>query len=112
MSDLHPVTDETFEAEVLGASGPVIVDFWATWCVPCKTIAGSLEKLSERYDGRVRVVKVDAEGNANTAARLNVKSVPTVIAFKDGKEIERMTGVRSLSTFSAMADKLLSEGAS
>ena len=112
MADLQSVTDETFEAEVLGASGPVIVDFWATWCVPCKTIAGSLERLAERYEGRVRVVKVDAEGNGSTTARLNVRSVPTVIAFKGGEEIERLTGVRSLSTFSAMADKLLSNGAS
>ncbi len=112
MADLQSVTDETFDAEVLNASQPVIVDFWATWCVPCKTIAPSLEKLAERYEGRVRVVKVEAEGNAGTAARLKVKSVPTVIAFKDGKEIERLTGVRSISTFSVMADNLLSDEAS
>ena len=112
MADLESLTDETFEAEVLSGSEPVIVDFWATWCVPCKTIAPTLEKLADRYEGKVRVVKVDAEANASTAARLQVKSVPTVIAFRGGEEIERMTGVRSLSTFSAMADKLLANGAS
>ena len=112
MTELESITDDTFEAEVLGASEPVIVDFWATWCVPCKTIAPTLQKVAQRYEGRVRIVTVEAEGNANTAARLQVRSVPTVVAFKDGKEIERMTGVRSLSTFSALADKLLSGGAS
>ncbi len=112
MAELQAVTDESFESEVLTASGPVIVDFWATWCVPCKTIAPSLEKLAERYEGRVRVVKVEAEGNTDTAARLNVRSVPTVIAFKNGVEIERLNGVRSISTFSAMAEKLLVDGAS
>ncbi|MCP5067311.1 MAG: thioredoxin [bacterium] len=112
MAELKSVTDDTFDAEVVDATQPVIVDFWATWCVPCKTIAPCLEKLADRFEGRVRVVKIEAEGNARTAARLQVRSVPTVVAFKNGQEVERQTGVRSLSTFCAMADKLIDEGAS
>lgn len=109
MSELESVTDETFEAEVLGASTPVIVDIWATWCVPCKTIAPTLEKLADRFAGRVRVVKVEAESSPKTVARLEVRSVPTVVAFRAGEEVERLNGVRSLSTFEAVAEKLLSE---
>ena len=112
MSELESVIDETFEAEVISASIPVIVDFWAAWCVPCKTIAPVLEKLADRYAGRVAVVKIEAESSPESVSRLRVRSVPTVVAFRNGEEIERLTGVRSVSTFDAMAEKLLSEASS
>ncbi len=85
-------TAENFEAEVLQAQGPVLVDFWATWCMPCRMQAPAVEQLSgEGY----QVGKVDVDAQSSLAARYQVMNIPTLIVFKDGKEVSRMVGVQS-----------------
>ena len=86
-------TDATFEAEVLGADVPVLVDFWATWCAPCRQISPHLEKLAEELGGKLKVVKLDAQTNMPTAKKYGVSALPTFVLFHEGKEVERKIGV-------------------
>ncbi|MDU8910859.1 thioredoxin [Aestuariicoccus sp. MJ-SS9] len=85
-------TDATFDAEVKNADVPVVVDFWAEWCGPCKQIGPALEELSNEYDGKIKVVKVDVDQNPNTAAALGVRGIPALFMFKDGEVISNRTG--------------------
>jgi thioredoxin 1 len=87
-----PVSDGTFDAEVLQAKGPVIADFWAEWCGPCKRIAPVLNELAEEYAGRVKVVKVDVDQNQALAERFRIMSIPTLLFFKDGQVVETVIG--------------------
>ena len=85
MSDaIVHVTDSSFEAEVLNAAEPVLVDFWATWCGPCKMIAPILDDLAKTYSGRVKICKMDVDGNKATPAKFNIRGIPTLMLFKDG----------------------------
>ncbi len=86
------VTDADFDTEVLKADRPVLVDFWATWCGPCKMIAPVLEELARDHDEDMMVGKLDVDGNPATAMRYGVQSIPTLILFKDGQEAERIVG--------------------
>lgn len=79
------VTDASFESDVLGASTPVLVDFWAAWCGPCKMIAPLLDQLSEEYADKVKVCKIDVDSNPQTAAKFSVRGIPTLLLFKDGE---------------------------
>ncbi|HEX3926379.1 MAG TPA: thioredoxin, partial [Gemmatimonadales bacterium] len=79
------VNDATFEGEVTGAPGLVVVDFWATWCGPCKMIAPTLDALAKEYAGRVKIAKLDVDTNQATSIKYNVRSIPTLLFFKDGK---------------------------
>lgn len=88
------VTDETFEAEVINADLPTLVDFWAEWCGPCRRIAPIVEEIARDYDGRLRVAKFDVDQNQITPAQLGVMSIPTLILFKDGAEVDRWIGYR------------------
>lgn len=92
MSNKLQVTDATFGAEVEQASGVVVVDFWATWCGPCLAIAPVIEKLATDYEGRVKVVKLDTDANQATATRFNIRSIPTILLFKDGKVVDGVIG--------------------
>jgi len=85
-------TDENFAADVLQASGPVLVDFWAEWCGPCKMIAPALEEIGAEYAGRVTVVKVNIDDNPQTANDYGVRGIPTLIMFKDGKPAATKVG--------------------
>ena len=91
MSKPNPVTDGTFEQEVLKSDMPVLVDFWATWCGPCRMVAPVLEEIAGEND-KVRIVKLDVDANPITAGRFGVRSIPTMILFKDGKEAKRLVG--------------------
>ena len=86
------VTDETFEAEIEKHEGLVVVDFWATWCGPCRMIAPILDQLATEYAGKVKVAKLDVDTNIRTATRFNVRSIPLLLFFKDGKVIDQIVG--------------------
>src|SRR5476651_1040086 len=86
------VTDESFEKDVLQASGPVLVDFWAEWCGPCKQIAPALEQISEELGGRVTVAKLDIEQSPTTPSRYGVRGIPTMMLFKDGQMASMKVG--------------------
>lgn len=86
------VTDSNFETEVLNSTTPVLVDFWATWCGPCRAIAPVLEDLSQELGDRVKIVKLDVDENPQTAGSFNIRSIPTMIVFKDGKPVDTKIG--------------------
>jgi thioredoxin 1 len=88
----HPVTDSTFEKDVLNASTPVLVDFWAEWCGPCKAIAPKLEEIASEMGAKVRIAKVDVDSNQESAAKFGIRSIPTMILFKGGKPVGQIMG--------------------
>ncbi len=99
MSELADVTDADFETEVLKAERPVVVDFWAPWCGPCRVIGPILEDLASQHGDRVRFVKLNVDENQETAVRYGVLSIPTVILYADGEPQETVIGARSKSHF-------------
>jgi thioredoxin 1 len=86
------VTDATFEKDVLKASGPVVVDFWAEWCAPCRAIAPALEEISKSLAGKVKIVKLNVDENPSTAAKYGIMSIPTLMLFKGGQLASRQIG--------------------
>jgi thioredoxin 1 len=86
------VSDTTFDSEVLKATGPVVVDFWAEWCGPCRMIAPALEEISGSLDGKVKIVKLNVDENPQTAAKYGIQSIPTLMIFKDGQMASRQIG--------------------
>ncbi|GGG79189.1 thioredoxin [Salipiger pallidus] len=87
-----PVTDATFDEEVKNSDIPVVVDFWAEWCGPCKQIGPALEELSEQYEGKIKVAKIDVDKDQVMAAQLGVRGIPALFMFKDGQVISNRTG--------------------
>ena len=92
MGNALAVTDESFEQEVLNSEVPVLVDFWAAWCGPCRMIAPTVDQLAVEYAGKLKVVKVDVDQNPDISGRLGVMSIPTLMVFKDGQMVERIMG--------------------
>ena len=86
------VTDNSFTAEVEQAAGLTLVDFWATWCAPCQAIAPVMEQVASEYEGKVKVAKLDTDLNQQTAMRFNVRSIPTILFFRNGKVVDTILG--------------------
>ncbi|MDE2740118.1 MAG: thioredoxin [Gemmatimonadota bacterium] len=92
MSEPIVLTDDNFSAEVINASRPVLVDFWATWCGPCRMIAPIVQELSSEYEGRAKVGKLDVDAAQKTAAEFGIRSIPTLLIFKEGKVADQIIG--------------------
>ena len=92
MAKPEAVTDQTFAQEIEQHAGLAVVDFWATWCGPCRMIAPILDQLAVEYDGKVKVAKVDVDSNIQTATRFNVRSIPMLLFFKNGKVVDQIVG--------------------
>jgi thioredoxin 1 len=108
MSDkIVHVTDTSFEDEVLKSDVPVLVDFWAAWCGPCKMIAPILEDVAGTYEGKVKIVKVDVDANGDTPAKFGVRGIPTLILFKDGNAVSTKVGALSKTQLTAFIDAAL-----
>ena len=100
-------TDANFDQDVLQADLPVLVDFWATWCGPCKAIAPTLETLSAEYEGKVKIVKVDVDSNPQTASQFGIRNIPTLFVFKDGEKVDSITGLQPKAELVKVLDKHL-----
>ena len=94
LRNTHTVTDENFENEVIQSDIPVLVDFWAEWCGPCKTIGPTIESLAADYQGEVKVAKLNVDDNPQAASRFGVRSIPTLMVFKDGEAQESVIGIK------------------
>ncbi len=107
MSKPVPVNDSDFETEVLKADKPVLVDFWAEWCGPCKVVGPTIEALASDYRGKVKVAKLDVDSSPKTAGRFGVRSIPTLIVFKDGEAQKAAVGVRPKGQLVELIDQYL-----
>lgn len=101
------VSDTTFEQEVLKADLPVLVDFWAPWCGPCRMVAPLVEELAAEYDGRVKFVKLNTDDNVDTAVRYGIRSIPTLLLFKGGTLVDQIIGFRPKSDLKRVIEKAL-----
>lgn len=112
MSDnVREVSDSSFEADVLNHEQPVLVDFWAAWCAPCRMLAPTVEAVADKYAATARVVKLNVDDNPSVSQRYGIKGIPTLILFKNGREEERVVGATSESAISRMLDKHISTAA-
>ncbi len=107
MSKALAVTDASFEQEVLKSNTPVLVDFWAEWCGPCKMIAPILDEIAQEFDGRVKVAKVDVDSNNKTAGRYNIMSIPSLLFFKNGQLVDQVVGAMTKSQLASRLEKAL-----
>lgn len=100
-------TDANWKTEVLESAIPVLVDFWAPWCAPCRGLAPTIETLATEYHGKVKIGKMNTDENTETPGGLRISAIPTVLIFHNGKEVERLVGVKPKSEFKASLDKLV-----
>lgn len=108
MSDLTPsLTKDKFEEEVLKSGTPVLVDFWAEWCGPCRMLGPVLEEIAPQFQGKVKIVKMNVDQNSEVAAKYGVMSIPTMILFKNGEELDRMTGALPKTQIISHIEKVL-----
>jgi len=107
MSDLMNVGSTDFQREVLDSKVPVLVDFWAGWCGPCRMVAPVLEKLQKEYEGKMKIVKLDIDNFSEISDKYNVQSIPNMVLFKDGIEVDRIIGLANENTFKIAFDKVV-----
>jgi thioredoxin 1 len=112
VENLYHVTSENFDHEVLRSTEPVFVDFWASWCGPCRAVAPTIEKLASEYKGRVKFGKLNVDENPDLAMKYNVQSIPTLIIFKDGKEVSRLVGAGPKQMYVEQIESVLSSSSS
>ncbi len=99
-------TDANFETEVLQSDQPVLVDFWAEWCMPCRNLAPTIDELASEYSGKVKVGKLDTDANQETAVKYGVQSIPTIIVFRGGEIAKKFVGLTPKKNFAAALDEL------
>ncbi len=107
MSAELEISSTDFEAQVLQSDIPVLVDFWATWCGPCRAIAPSVEQIAQEYAGKAKVYKVDVDAEGSLAMQFNVMSIPALLVFKGGKVVDQMVGAAPKATIAQMLDRAL-----
>lgn len=107
MSDLQQVTDDSFEQDILKSDIPVLVDFWAPWCGPCRMIGPIVEELSTEYDGKIKVMKMNVDENKSTPSKYGIRGIPTVILFKNGEVAEQVVGAVPKKKLTTMIDSHL-----
>jgi len=108
MSDLLQLSDDAFEEEVLRSAVPVLIDFWAPWCAPCRAIAPVVEDLANEYAGKIKVVKMNVDDNPQTPARYGVRGIPNLILFKDGEVKDQIVGAVPKAKLTQAIDDALS----
>jgi thioredoxin 1 len=101
------ITDANFEEKVLNSDKPVLVDFWAEWCGPCRMVGPVIEEISSEYEGKAVVAKLDVDSNQEFAAKFGVRNIPTILFFKDGEMVERKVGVAPKNDYTSVLDNLL-----
>ena len=104
---MRELTDQNFEQEVLKSKLPVLVDFWAEWCPPCKLITSIIEGLAKEYEGKLKVGKLDVDENGKTAARYTIMSIPTLLLFKNGQVAKTMIGAQSKEGFKKQIEEVI-----
>lgn len=105
--DLVQITDENFQSEVISSELPVLVDFWAPWCGPCRMLGPVVDKLAVQYQGKLKVGKLNTDESPDIASRYNISAIPTVLLFKDGEIVEQVVGLRSREELSRLIEQYI-----
>ncbi len=107
MAEITEVSDATFEGEVLKSETPVLVDFWAEWCAPCRAIAPIVKELAEQYGDKPKVVKINIDDSPQTPGTYGIRSIPTILTFKDGEVVSQLTGARPKADFEELIKNIV-----